>query len=48
MCVWGRKERSREGGRETHKEGEREAYTLRTLLFAGTKFSEISDLPNFR
>ena len=23
-------------------------YTLRTLLFAGTKFSEISDLPNFR
>ena len=22
-------------------------YILRTLLFAGTKFSEISDLPNF-
>ena len=22
--------------------------TFRTLLFAGTKFSEISDLPNFR
>ena len=27
---------------------EDEHHTLRTLLFAGTKFSDISDLPNFR
>ena len=33
-----------EGGRGLHYR----EITLRTLLFAGTKFSEISDLRNFR
>ena len=37
------REREKKGGREGSSQA-----ILRTLLFAGTKFSEISNLPNFR
>ena len=37
----------REREREVHTRTITKLNTLRTLLFAGTKFSEISDFPNF-
>ena len=50
--VCGGREGGKEGGRgrEREEEGRENCsheFTLRTLLFAGIKFSKISDLPNF-